>query len=618
MRTNLRCVSYFFMASDVPKNVAILFNHAEERKLLSLARSNFELKMLEIARLEETASVLQKEKHSLQERLQAAETQLQDIGVLLGAKADTAVSCREVVKRAMRCRGMKSKLWQLHLEIQSCKKNAKEENHQLIQKVISAENCASRARKEFSDLSAEVNLLKHELKSSRKECAELSSLLRECQMILENLGSVQRPDDIYITGWGSKHLNARRAIELNVSSSDEATSLLLQRISSVRKSSADTQLGHPLGTGFATTCQHYMHSSISNSFNEKRSDQVQKNMFYSEVQTSNNSLDHSSAAFTVFPPGGNIPKVNFPLPTTPTTNRYQRASGSSEGIKGNVANQYFDMHHQTIIASKSFATSGGEGMPSTSESHTPIKCSPNKCINLEGTVIEVKREISPKVALDPSGCSVVCGMSTKEAPVVGFDGVNEEVKSNFITNATTEPNCNSVIDGSAHILKESIDHACLAPNTTGVTFTSKQIDDSIANSQSYVGASSSSDIKKRSLDKLDATIPQEQINYSAPRKLVSDCRQSVAPLHPNEAFDIYSVEYSMNGFDEETKLEVTEKTEQTDVESVMYSMNWSKAELDDVTGISTEVRTSHEDETFSVEVISAQNESGAECNGDNW
>lgn len=611
----------------------------KERKLLSLARSNFEEKTLEIARLEQMASFLQKEKHSLQERLQAAETQLREIGILLGAKTEIIGTCRELVKRAMRFRDVKNKLRQSHLEIQSCQKMAKEENDQLIQKVISAENCASKTRKECSKLLAEVEMLKHELKLSRTECAELSSLLRECQMILENLGSVQRPDEIYITGWGSKHLNARRAIELNASSSDETTSLLLQRLSSFRKSSAETQLGHPLGTRFATKCQHYVHSSNSRAFNENRSDQVQKNMLFSEVQPSNNSLDHTSAASVVFSTGDNRPKVNISLPTTPSTNRNQRASGSSEGTKGNVASQFFDMmHHQTSMTSKSFATSSGEGMPLTSGSHTPNKCSVSNevvqeaSILSDGTAIEVKKEKSPKVALDPNCGSAVSGMMDRlhsscidytpmpaeEAAAMSFDGTNKEVQSDIITNVATEPNCNAAVEGSEHILKESRDHACLTSVAAGVSITSKQIDDSIVNSQSYNVASSSSDTKNRSLDKLDETIPLEQNNYSAPRELVSDCRQSAAPLHPTETLDIYSVEYSMNGFDEETKFEVTEKTEQTDVESVMYSMNWSKAELDDSTGISTQVEKSQGDTTFSIEVISAQYESGVEYNDDNW
>ena len=218
------------------KKLRLGFTPTGERGSLSLSRSAVAQKHQEVARKEQATLSLRMENDTLRVRLKTAEEELGAIGRLMGEKSHRPDKYPALVKRLTSYKEMQHRIHLLQHESDSFQRAAAEERNKLQQKCVSAETELIGVKEHIDKLSARNKNLEIELKASQAECTGLNRLLRDCQCVLESLGSVSRDGNKGLE-WSYRILNARRAAKKAVFTHDSLSLPVQRRVSSSRLSS---------------------------------------------------------------------------------------------------------------------------------------------------------------------------------------------------------------------------------------------------------------------------------------------------------------------------------------------------------------------------------------------
>lgn len=582
---------------------------------MSVARTEVADKELETSKL---VISLRNENESLGVRLQTAESQLCEIGTLLGDKQNLVSTCRTLLKYVKSYRTLKHKLSQSQMEVVTIQNKANDEAQKLKQSLSSAENERLRAQGQTGELISKIEILEKELKLSRRECAELGSLLQECQMVLNSLATSQWSRS-HSAGWKSFHYNTCTA-RLNAPSYDFRGSLQLQcrspchTFSSAEKTQDSASSGlinnlgrhalkfHSMAAGQATAALHDISKCASyvpvedadkktgplittipaNRANDDFVNTIQETCSHNEddalKRANNHPLKEDSGKLDA------EMKPIFPHVTSSkpalSLNHITTGKDTDDTVKSvHIVGAMIELPVETLTA---------------------VELQPNRTItseNVEGNApIASESTHTPKHEQRGSNKTFdVIEELTKDAGMQGAAPLSYSIgPSNDPKSFLTEPYHTVGISQSLHALISEVMKQNYPDSKYNMKFTLEE--------------------SSQPVDEIDLTISLKS-GALAPIEAVRD-EQYIGPSQLHNS--LISEGYTLNEFEEETKGEATDKKERTDEGSVSYSMNWSKDDLNESTVVSTEVEESQEDGTISLEVISTYYESSVDDNDNNW
>ncbi len=606
---------------------------------MSQARSEIANKETDTSRLLIT---LRNENDSLQTRLQAAESQINEISSFVGDKENLVSKCRYLLKYVKSYKNLKMKLSQSRLEIATIHKRAKEESRKLQESLTITENERLRVLGQNSQLLSRIDFLEKEVNLSRKECADLGTLLQECQVALNSLGNSPYSKNLS-SGWKSFYSNPCTA-KLNVPSHDAIGSLQLLHRSPFHKISIKEKSKH----------------SSQGMLLQKMGLNNQK-VYFVGGETSPSKEDPTAKNCI------NLPMVDTYMKIGPLTSALPSNNSKINPI--NVTEEtYTHSEDDTKKGENKTLTSGNPERersekldPEIKVSSIPLtkpnpETSPREAVSSIGdresmVVPKLKAimegELRPIYANTCQG-SINAAVIASEAICTYIHGQHEKDSIGELAEEATRqialPNSHS-----SELIHEPMPYLTWPIPSPG------NIEGQTLNTRVSVEEEVKRDPELYNISKLNREKRSQAIDEMSSNKhvdhvasaLVQDEPQNTGRTSCSEKYELCEFEeetnvdtmtqdepqktsrtqhnqslssekYELCEFEEEAKGGATEILETRVEGSVAYSMNWSKNDFDSSTVISTEVEESQENGTVSLEIVSAYYESSVDGDDNIW
>jgi len=628
-----------FWPSSDPKN----FHNAsckDERKLLSQARSEIANKETDTSRL---LISLRNENDSLQIRLQAAETQLNEIGSFIGGRENLVGKCRYLLKYVKSCKNLKEKLSQSRMEIATIHRRAKEESQKLEESLTIAENERLRVQGQNSQLLSRIDFLEKEVNLSRKECADLGSLLQECQVAFNSLGNSPHSKNLS-SGWKSFYSNPCTA-KLNVPSHDAIASLQLLHRSPFHKISITEKSKHS-SQGMILPKMGHKNQKVYFVGGEKspfKEDPTSKNGITLPMVDTCMKIGTLTSALP-----SNNSKIN-PINVTEKTYTHSEDDTKKEENK-TLTRENLEREHSEKLDPEIKVSS----IPLTKPNP---ETSPSEAVSLIGngeSMVVPKLKAIMEGELQPIYTNTYQG--SVNAAVIASEAICTYIhcqheKNDSIGELAKEATRQVALPNShsSELIHEPM------PYLTWPTPRPENIEGQTLNTHVSAEEEVKRDpelynISQLNLEKRTQANDEMSSNTNVDpvaMALVRDEPQNTGRTSSSEKYELCEFEEETNGdtmtqdepqktrrtqhnqslssekyelyeFEEEAKGEATEILETRVEGSVTYSMNWSKNDFDSSTVLSTEVEESQDYATVSLEIVSAYYESSVDDDDNNW
>lgn len=668
LQSKLPCISQTIHFEDplLIQGIVTLLPKKGEKKLLSVARSELADHERDTSRL---VISLRNENDSLQTRLQAAETQLNEIGSFIGDKENIVSKCRNLLKYVKSYRNLKEKLNQSRVEITTLHKRVKEESRKLEESLSIAENEQLRLQGQNNQLILRIDVLENEINSSRRECADLGTLLQECREAFNSLGNppFSRNDSI---GWRSIYNNPCTS-KLNLPSHDVLGTIELQYrppshkiyFKGMYENSAEGMLLQKLGH-----CNQKIYSVGENST--------------APDEDPTSKICVVDTCMTIGPLTPGVPSNNSKIDSVNVTEK-----SSEDDTKKNPECKHFEIRHPKINVNSTphiksnQDTSPSEAVLLTDEEESmkvpklkallADELQPRKINTYQGsvdttfiasdtyvqsqheddTILQLEEEATRQVVLpivhSTEFISEPIRFLAQSIPSTGkiegqtlntcLSEEEERIRSPELENISmvyqenrSQPNGKMI----SHYSLNKIDSSALVddepqPPVRTLSFEKYELCEfeEETNGDATEGAMTQDEPQNTSPTQHNHSLSYEKYGLcefegesnggDTKCTMTLDKPKNTSPTQENHSLS--SENYELCEFEEETKGEATENIEETKAEgSVTYSMNWSKNDVENSTVISTEVEESQENGTVSLEIVSTYYESSVDDTDNNW
>lgn len=607
-----------------------------EKKLLSVARSEIAAQERDTSRL---LISLRNENDSLQTRLQAAETQLNEIGSFIGDKKNIVSKCRNLLKYVKSYRNLKEKLSQSHLEIATLHKRVKEESRKLEERLTIVENERLRLQGQNTQLISRINVLENEVNLSRRECTDLGFLLQECHLAFNSLGSspYSRNENI---GWRSIYNNLCTS-KLNLSSHDAIGSFKLQYCPPSHKISFKGKFKNSAEGILFQNLGHYNQKlySVGGKPTAPEEDSTSKNCVVdtrmkigpltSGVPSNNSKI--SSINVTEIPPRDDTKKGESSTLTieNPECEHFEGLDpeinyNSSPHTKPNLdtspceAALLIDEEESMMVPKlkdelQPIYTNTYQGSVDAAFIASAVNCTYKQGQHEDDSIVELAMEATGQAVLPITHSTEFISkpMRFLVRPIPST-GKFEEQTLNTRLSMEEDRKRDPALENISKLHQEKRSQGNEKLNSDYL------LDKVDFCAGAFLEDEPQITLRTLSSEKYELCEFEEETNGDATEgTMTRDELQNTSRSQDNHSLS--SEKYELCEFEEETKGEVTENLEESRVEgSVTYSMNWSKNDVDNSTAISTEVEESQENGTVSLEIVSTYYESSVDDTDNNW